>query len=857
MAQPQPASPIQDPVSPTGSQGQMQQSLWRRFFGREKDIGNHGSTDTSSKGQGSEQQEDRAGIIRRVSRKVVPGLPRAPTFKRQQSELRDKLEPVKQTPAERRAVSMDRRIHASISGFSQSNPRTSAPDFPSRSYSATTSVPSLPTSPAVETMLGSIGELNGTNTEVDAVDEPEHPELEQLPEAIPDIDAHSMTTSQYDTMIHDELERIWILNLSMHFRDKSKREKFFVTYREDNTLWRRVTVSLDYRNAPENSLELDLVQTKFQRDKSAKIYEAIRESLGDIQFYDTVTNLKLQTTEGRLHVHVVEDVNEIICYPTVRMIQHMGCRRVKERELEFDSHLSGFVYKVRVNGEVLIKKEIPGPDTVDEFLYEINALNRLRFAENVIQFYGVVVDDKEENIKGLLISYADQGALIDIIYDHNHSLPWSTREKWARQIVNGLAEIHEAGFVQGDFTLSNIVINDDGDAKIIDINRRGCPVGWEPPEATPLIESNQRISMYIGVKSDLFQLGMVLWALATQEDEPEAHGRPLRIGADVQVPLWYRQIVAICLSEDPRRRLQALQLASMFPELEEGSQYGHPHGSALSVDDRYSHQEFGADSFMANGTRAKAGDHGNEWSYLSWGSPPPPVVEDLYYYPQRGRSPPSPMPSNHDEPLRNGPHLRPWSDKHQTALTAPSVSDISPNEVPGRSDADLQHYVDPLGLSPANGPGLDDPAGTSARRDEDRNSSPRTIPAQPLNDGEETGIPVSGRGGKITPMRSLADMSLLETPQPRSREDVAHDTDGEAKGTSLFTEPSFSSSRATSTSTPVREVPDELKGIGSAYDLASDPRQNTMIIDDDLSLETGDLHPSLKTDQRRMSGTML
>jgi len=285
----------------------MQQSLWRRFFGREKDNGSngaHGSADTSSKGQGSEQQEDKAGIIRRVSRKVVPGLPRAPTFKRQQSELRDKLEPVKPTPAERRAVSVDRRVLASISGFSQSNPRTSAPDFLSRSYSATASVPSLPASPVGDTMLGSIGELNGLDGEVDAA-----ADLDHLPDAMSNIDAHSMTTSQYDSMIHEELERIWILNLSMHFRDKSKREKFFVTYREHNTLWRRVTVSLDYRNAPENSLELDLVQTKFQRDKSAKIYEAIRESLGDIQFYDTVTNLKLQTTEGRLHVHVVEDVN--------------------------------------------------------------------------------------------------------------------------------------------------------------------------------------------------------------------------------------------------------------------------------------------------------------------------------------------------------------------------------------------------------------------------------------------------------------------------------------------------------------------------------------------------------------------
>lgn len=139
---------------------------------------------------------------------------------------------------------------------------------------------------------------------------------EDLPQAMESAsvdDDASMTTSQYDTLIHDELERIWILNLSMHFRDKSKREKFFVTYREKGEHWRRVTISLDYRDAPDNSLEMDLIHTKFQRDKSAKIYEAIRDSLQDIQFYDTVTNLKLQTTDGRLHVHVVEDVNVCAC----------------------------------------------------------------------------------------------------------------------------------------------------------------------------------------------------------------------------------------------------------------------------------------------------------------------------------------------------------------------------------------------------------------------------------------------------------------------------------------------------------------------------------------------------------------
>lgn len=386
------------------------------------------------------------------------------------------------------------------------------------------------------------------------------------------------------------------------------------------------------------------------------------------------------------------------------MIQHMNCRRVRERELHFDSHMSGFVYKVRVHGQLLIKKEIPGPDTVDEFLYEINALNQLYPAKNVIQFYGIVVDDREENVTGLLISYAARGALIDVIYDNDHSLPWPTREKWARQIVGGLSEIHEAGFVQGDFTLSNIVIDENDDAKIIDINRRGCPIGWEPPEATPLIDSNQRISMYIGVKSDLYQLGMVLWALATQEDEPDAYGRPLKIDADVAVPAWYRRVVDICLSTNPRDRVQAIQLLSWFPDQEDGSQYGRPNGSSLSVNgDGNSRRNYLSPSLIP---QIKTVHPPSDWAYVGWGSHHP--TDDSFYYPSRGRSPPSPMPSNQGDygPSRYGHRTHTWSEPFSYAPAVPSVSGVLSRGPNGQSDPrlrgsdeTLETYADGLGRS--------------------------------------------------------------------------------------------------------------------------------------------------------------
>ena len=521
-----------------------------------------GRDDPSCPQQKQDPEVVKPGFGRRLSRKVVPGLPRPATFRRQNSERRERLTPVEPSSVGRRTASTSTRRALSARPPS---PRPIA--FPKLSAPAICNVDH--------------GESQAChNSHRTGVPQPS--DLAQIPRPAPppspppDIEPISnpepaTSDTSYDDLMDDtikaELEEKWILNLSMHFRDRSPREKFFVTYAETPTRWRRVTVSCDYRNTPPDSLERDLQALQYQRDKSARIYEAIRVSLPDIQFYETVTNLKLETSQDdRLHVHVTEDTNEIIPYPSLTAVQHLSLRRFTEREVHFEAHMSGFVYRVNVGGQVWIKKEIPGPDSVEEFLYEVNALHALIGSQHVIQFQGIVVDEQKDVIKGLLISFAEQGSLVDALFDLKDRLPWERRETWAKQIIKGLSEIHEAGFVQGDFTLSNIVIDEKNNAQIIDINRRGCPVGWEPPEIYRLVKSGQRISMYIGVKSDLFQLGMVLWALAEKEDEPERQPRPLSLlDTKKDVPLYFRDIVNKCLSDNPKDRLAAKDLLPLFP----------------------------------------------------------------------------------------------------------------------------------------------------------------------------------------------------------------------------------------------------------------------------------------------------
>lgn len=448
------------------------------------------------------------------------------------------------------------------------------------------------------------------------------------------------------------------------------------------------------------------------------------------------------------------------------MIQHLGCRRIRENNIEFDSHMSGFVYKVRIRGQTLIKKEIPGPDTVDEFLYEINALSRLSNSRNVIAFHGVIVDDYGEHVKGLLISYAEQGALIDVLFDHDHSLPWFRRERWARQIVEGLSEIHESGFVQGDFTLSNIVIDDEDNAKIIDINRRGCPVGWEPPEATPLIESNQRISMYIGVKSDLYQLGMVLWALAEQEDEPEAHGRPLRLHEELDVPEWYRTVVSICLADDPRHRMQAIDLLRMFPRQIETDPPRRVQPS-ISVDDGHSVQEYVVDGYQSDGRRViRTVQPPPEWSHGSsvghtYVNSPTGISHEPYFYPTRGRSPPSPMPSNLGYCDRG--YDPPWS--------RPAESSLDRTRTPTESEIPLDEIV-----RRHAGQGVAPEKGDDAHQAVDMTEKPPPIPELVVEE-DDTATRTSKHEGplhdeKQEPLAGISE--AVKKPTPRPPEEADH-----------------------------------------------------------------------------------
>jgi hypothetical protein len=254
---PQDAQPAQRPVTPEPHQHQkhsFRSGMWQRlhdFFSKDDEDAVNGPVHRADDVSWPDQpppQTKRDWSARRVG----VGLPRQATFKRQNSEKRDRLCPVEPCAAERRALS-----HSRISSMSLPRPRsistpplstparTSAPAVPNTiKADATSQQPQEPLLPAFEP--NQLLFLDSSNATGD--NRPPRP-----PSITSSITSREDRLNRIDqkALINSELDTRWILNLSMHFRDKSDREKFFVTYAETPTKWRRVTVSCDYRDGLE------------------------------------------------------------------------------------------------------------------------------------------------------------------------------------------------------------------------------------------------------------------------------------------------------------------------------------------------------------------------------------------------------------------------------------------------------------------------------------------------------------------------------------------------------------------------------------------------------------------------------
>lgn len=251
----------------------------------------------------------------------------------------------------------------------------------------------------------------------------------------------------------------------------------------------------------------------------------------------------------------------------------------------------GKVYKVldkEVNAKIalkLIKPEIAADKkTIERFRNELKTARDISH-RNICRMYDL---NKEEGSYYITMEYVE-GQDLKSLVRQTGQLAIPTTISIAKQVCEGLSEAHKLGTVHRDLKPSNIMIDKEGNARIMDfgiarslkakgITGAGVMIGtpeYMSPEQAEVKEVDQR--------SDIYSLGVILYEMVTGRLPFEGE-TPLGIAMkhkseipkdprelDTQIPEDLSRVILRCMEKDKEKRYQSAgEVRSELENIEKG-----------------------------------------------------------------------------------------------------------------------------------------------------------------------------------------------------------------------------------------------------------------------------------------------
>jgi serine/threonine protein kinase/Tfp pilus assembly protein PilF len=240
----------------------------------------------------------------------------------------------------------------------------------------------------------------------------------------------------------------------------------------------------------------------------------------------------------------------------------------------------GIVYKVfdrKIDEKVALKvlaPEIAGDEkTIERFRNELKLARKISH-RNVCRMYDLSEEDKTQFITMEFVPGENLKSLIKRIGQLSKTKAISI----AKQVCEGLTEAHRLGVVHRDLKPQNIMVDSDGNARIMDfgiarsirtksITETGMIIG------TPEYMSPEQVEG-VGVdhQSDLYSLGVILFEMLTGrvpfrgetplsvilKHKTEQPPDPRRF--DDQIPLEISQMILKCMEKDKNKRYKTADI---------------------------------------------------------------------------------------------------------------------------------------------------------------------------------------------------------------------------------------------------------------------------------------------------------
>ncbi|XP_032434536.1 receptor-interacting serine/threonine-protein kinase 3-like isoform X2 [Xiphophorus hellerii] len=228
----------------------------------------------------------------------------------------------------------------------------------------------------------------------------------------------------------------------------------------------------------------------------------------------------------------------------------------------------GIVYKVRhkVRDFVAIKL-LRNTGTTDELYKEAECLTKLS-SEFVLRVYGIYNGNKFPQFpEGIVMEFMEKGSIQTLQKDLSSPPPLPLAVRLAYQVAKGIQYIHSKSFVHHDLKPSNILLDNDFNAKLADfgLSREttsvlpsfeqskewtGGTIQYIPPEAFAL---NYKI-----VRSfDVYSYGILLWSILS--GEVPYPGKPDSL-VEHRVEHGDRPDVSLCLKEEKEKKTAVTEL---------------------------------------------------------------------------------------------------------------------------------------------------------------------------------------------------------------------------------------------------------------------------------------------------------
>ena len=239
----------------------------------------------------------------------------------------------------------------------------------------------------------------------------------------------------------------------------------------------------------------------------------------------------------------------------------------------------GRVYKVldtEVNTKValkLIRAEISeDPETVERFRNELKTARDISH-KNVCRMYDL---GKEAGSYFITMEYVPGEDLKSMIR-MSGQLGLGTAVAIARQVCEGLAEAHKRGVVHRDLKSSNIMVDREGTARVMDfgiarsakvkgITGAGVMIGTPEYMSPEQVEGKE-----VDARSDIYSLGIILYEMVTGR-LPFEGDTPFSVGVkqksetphdprqlNPQVPEEFGRLVLRCLEKEKPKRFQRFE----------------------------------------------------------------------------------------------------------------------------------------------------------------------------------------------------------------------------------------------------------------------------------------------------------